>query len=285
MEPEMDVTAFDEIIYEKEEETGIVTVSLNNPHIKNAMTLGMFLELCWAVEAMEKDNSVRAMILTGAKPADVDDPSAEAFSSGGYFTPSYLEKLDEDKKKQIDFTDLAQKKFTLKMWEFDKPVIAAINGLAIGGGFTLPLACADLIFMSEHAWAKLPFISIGVSPELASSYILPRIVGLQRAKEIMFFGENLSAQKLFDMGIINKVLPHDQLLPYAREKALRLIPPAGAAMSVRLTKQALNRPLFHAVTEALERENEFLKKTFSTHDFLEAMAARKEKRPPVFKGE
>jgi len=281
----MDVTSFEEIIYEKDGETGIVTVTLNNPHIKNAMTLGMFFELSQAVDAMQADEGVRAMILTGAKPPDTDDPSKEAFSSGGYFNPAYMEQLDAEKKKQIDITDVAQKKFTLKMWEFDKPVIAAINGMAIGGGITLPLSCADLIFMSEHAWARFPFVRLGVCPELASSYILPRIIGLQRAKEIMFFGEDLSAQTLFDMGIINKVLPHDQLLSHAREIACRLIPPDGAFMSVRLTKQAMNRPLIQAVTESLDRENEFLLQTFSTTDFFEAIMARREKRLPVFKGE
>jgi len=224
------------------------------------------------------------MILTGAKSGDTEDPAKEAFSSGGYFNMSYLEKLDAEKKKQIDFTDIAQKKLCLKMWQFDKPVIAAINGLAIGGGFTLPLACADLIYMSEHAWARLPFVKMGVAPELASSYLLPRLLGFHRAKEILFLGETLSAQRLFDLGIINKVLPHDDLLPHARKIALQLIPPAGAGLSVKLTKRALNQPLIAAITETLDRENEYLNNAFSTADFFEALAARKEKRPPVFKG-
>jgi enoyl-CoA hydratase/carnithine racemase len=280
----MDVTTFEEIVYDKDEETGIVTVTLCNPRIKNAMTFGLLLELYWAVEVMESDDSALAMILTGAKSGDTDDPTKEAFSSGGYFNMSYLEKMDEEKKKQIDFTDIAQKKLCLKMWEFDKPVIAAINGFAIGGGFTMLLACADLIYMSEHAWARLPFVSVGVAPEFASSYLLPRLLGLQRAKEIMFFGETLSAQRLFDLGIINKVLPHDDLLPYSRKTALQLIPPAGAGLSVKLTKRALNQPLIAAVTEILDRENEYLKNAFSTADFFEALAARKEKRLPVFKG-
>ncbi|MBC2717068.1 MAG: enoyl-CoA hydratase [Desulfobacteraceae bacterium] len=281
----MDVKTFEEIVYDKDEKTGIVTVAINNPKIKNALTLGVCLELYWAVDAMQKDDTARAMILTGTKPEDTDDPTKEAFCSGGYFNPSYLQTLDEEKKKQIDFSDIAQKKLCLKMWEFDKPVIAAINGLAIGGGFTIPLACADLIFMSEHAWVRLPFVSLGIIPELASSYLLPRLIGFQRAKEIMFFGETLPAQQLFDLGIVNKVLPHDQLLPHARETALRLIPPAGAGLSVRLTKQALHRPLIRAVTEALDRENEYLNKAFSTTDFFEALTARREKRAPVFKGE
>ncbi len=192
--------------------------------------------------------------------------------------------MDEKTKSEIDLTDIAQKKLCLKFWQLDKPVIAAINGLAIGGGFTIPLACADLIYVSEHAWVKLPFINIGLIPELASSYLLPRLVGFQRAKEIIFFGEKLPAPKLCDMGLVNKVLPHDELIPYAKKMALKLIPPQGAGLATRLAKQAFHKPLIEAVTKALDIENEGLNKTIASADFWEALAARKEKRDPVFKG-
>jgi len=124
-------------------------------------------------------------------------------------------------------TDIAQKKLCLKLWSLYKPVIVAMNGLAIGGGLTIPLACADLIFASEHAWARLPFVSLGIVPEFASSYFLPRLLRFQRAKEIMFFGEKITAQQLLEMGIVNRVLPHGELISYARETALKLIPPRG----------------------------------------------------------
>ncbi len=280
----MDVNSFDEILYEMDNDTGIVMVTLNNPKIKNALTSGVLLELFWATDAIQKDDAAKAMIITGAKPTDTDDPSREAFCSGGNFSPAYLESLSEEKKSQIDFTDIAQKKLCLKMWECDKPIIAAINGLAIGGGFTVPLACADLIYMSEHAWVRLPFISLGIIPELASSFLLPRLLGMQRAKEIMFFGEDLTAQKLLELGLINEVLPHDELIPYVKKQVLRLIPPQGAGLSVRLTKQALHKPLIDAVATALDLENEALAKTFSSQDFIEAIGARAQKRKPVFKG-
>ena len=164
-------------------------------------------------------------------------------------------------------------------------IIAAINGLAIGGGFTIPLACADLIYVSEHAWVMLPFINLGLIPELASSYLLPRLVGFQRAKEIIYFGEKLPALQLYDMGLVNKVLPHDDLVSYAKQMALKLIPPRGAGLAARLAKQALHRPLIEAVTRALDIENEGLNKAIASADFWEALAARKENREPVFKGE
>jgi 2-(1,2-epoxy-1,2-dihydrophenyl)acetyl-CoA isomerase len=180
-------------------------------------------------------------------------------------------------------TDIAQKKLCLKLWQINKPIIAAINGLAVGGGFTVPLACADLIYVSEHAWVKLPFVTLGIIPELASSYLLPRILGFQRAKEILFFGEKLNADQLLEMGLVNKILPHTELIAYSKEMAARLVPPKGSSLAVGLAKQAIHRPLIEAVSRALDEENEGLNKAFASADFWEALAARKEKREPEFK--
>ena len=280
----MDAKEFKNIIYEKDDKSGIVLVTINRPDIKNALSILVLLELYRAAELFDNDETVLAMIITGAKSADSSDPTKEAFSSGGYFNPADLESLDEETKAEIDLTDIAQKKLCLKLWQINKPIIAAINGLAIGGGFTVPLACADLIYVSEHAWVKLPFISLGIVPELASSYLLPRTLGLQRAKEILFFGEELDAHKLLELGLVNKILPHNELVDYAKEMALKLVPPKGASLAVGLTKQAMHRPLIDAVTRALDAENEGLNKSFASSDFWEALAARKEKREPDFKG-
>ena len=279
----MKVEDFREILYQKED-NGIVTVTLNIPKRKNALSQYTYYELFCAAEAMEKDDAARVMIITGAKDPDVNDPAKEAFSSGGYFNPESMAGVSEEVKAQLDPTDIAQKYFTLKMWQFDKPVIAAVNGLVVGGAFTMCISCCDLIYCSEHAWASLPFIGLGIIPELASSYLLPRLIGFQRAKEIMFFSERIPAKKLMDLGLINKVLPHDELLPYARERALKLIPPQGAGYAVRMAKRALHQPLLDAVTTALDLENKGLNKAFTTADFTEAIMARSERRPPVFKG-
>lgn len=280
----MESREFKNLIYDKDEDSGIVTVSINRPEIKNALTVTVLLELNRAADTVQNDPSARAMIITGAKPPDSDDPKNEAFSSGAYLDLSEYEALDEATKKEIDLTDIAQKKLCLKLWQLYKPVIAAINGLAIGGGITIPLACADLIYVSEHAWARFPFINLGIVPELASSFLLPRMLGFQRAKEIFFFGEDLGAEKLFELGLVNKVLPHDDLLPHARQIAASLIPPQGASMAVSLTKRVMHEALIEEVTRALDRENEALNKTFSSTDFFEAIGARKEKRAPIFKG-
>ncbi len=280
----MKVEDFTDILFEKDDQTGIVMVTLNTPKRKNALSPLTFLELFWAVEIMENDDSAHIMIITGAKDPDDNDLTNEAFSSGGYFNPTALGNVDDELLKQIDIQDIAQKKLTMKMWQFDKPVIAAINGLAIGAGFTMPLACADLIYMSEHAWLKLPFVSLAIVPEFAMTYVLPRVVGFQKAKEIMYFGEAIKAKEALELGLINEVVPHEDLLFTAREAALKLIPPQGAGLAVRMTKRALHKPLLDNFSKTLDLENEGLNKAMTTEDFMECLAAKGQKRTPVFKG-
>ena len=274
---------FTDILYQRDD-SGVVNITINRPEIKNALTIRVVMELFYAAETFEKDPRAGAAIITGAKAPNHPDPSREAFSSGAYFNPAELQAISALNLPDFDPTDIALKKLCLKLWGIDKPIIAAINGLAIGGGFTIPLACADLIYVSEHSWVRLPFGRLGLTPELASSYLLPRLIGLQKTKELFFFGEKLDARQLLELGLVNKVLPHDQLLSYAREMALRLIPPLGPPLSVQWTKHILHKPLIEAVTQALDRENEMLNKAFGTEDFFEALGARLAKREPVFKG-
>ena len=279
----MKTEEFKEILYEKDE-LGIVTLTLNVPGRKNAMSRYTFYELWWAIDALEKDDTAYVMIMTGAKDPDISDPAKEAFSSGGYFHPSAMAGVSEEIKAQIDNTDIAQAKLTLKMFKCEKPIIFALNGLAIGAGFTMMLAGSDLVYASEHAWATIPFINLGIVPELASTYLLPRLVGLHRAKEIMYFAERMTAQTLHEMGLVNKVLPHDQLMPYVREIAAKLAPPKGAPVALRLTKRALHEPLVKAIETALAKENEGLNMAYKTADMAEAMAAMRDKRKPSFTG-
>lgn len=280
----MKASEFRNILYEKDEKTGIVTVTLNSPKRKNAFGGTQSLELQWAADIFKKDDTAHAMIMTGAKDPDNPDPQKEAFSSGGYFTSGPREEISDELKDQMDPTDIAGKRFVEKMWYIDKPIIAAINGLAIGMGFTLPLSCADLIYMSEHAWIRLPFVRLNIVPEYASTFILPRLLGMQRTKEIMLLGEPITAREAYELGLVNKVVSHDELLPYAREQALKLIPPGGPGMAVRLTKRALHRQLTGNIQRALDEENIGLNQAFKSEDFTEAVKARIEKRDPVYKG-
>lgn len=279
----MNTEDFKDIDYHNDGD-GIVTLTLNTPKRKNALSPLSFLEIFWAVDHFENDDNAHAMIITGAKDPNSDDVSKEAFSSGGYFAPDALEGLSDEIMQQMDLSDIAQKKATLKLYQCYKPIIGAINGLAIGGAVTLCLAACDQIYMSEHAWIQLPFAKLGISAELASTFLLPQLLGFQKAKEVMFFSERISATETVELGIASSVVPHHQLLSFARGKTLRLIPPKGAGLSIREMKRMMHQPHVEAVSHALDLENIALNKLMRSADFTEGMMARIERREAVYTG-
>jgi len=279
----MKIEDFNDIKYDKDD-AGIVTLTFNTPARKNALSAVTFLEVYYAVDHFQSDDSAHAMILTGAKDPNSNDPDREAFSSGGYFSPDAFDGLSEEVLRDIDTSDIAQKRTTMKFYQCDKPVIAAINGLAIGGAFTLCLAAADQIYMSEHAWIQLPFAKLGIATELSSSFLLPRLLGFQKAKELLFFPERISADQAVELGIANQVVAHEELLPFARERALQLSPPRGPSLSIREMKRIMHAPHMEAFAAALDVENEALSRLMGTEDFAEGLTARVERRPAVFKG-
>jgi enoyl-CoA hydratase/carnithine racemase len=280
----MNPTEFNDIQYEKDAD-GIVTLTLAQPKRKNAMSPVTFLELYYAVEALEHDDKAYAMIITGAKDPDITDPRKEAFSSGGYFHPKAMEGVSDVIKSELDLTDIAQKRCTLKFWRCEKPIIAAVNGFAIGAGVTMPLSGCDLIYASEHAWFQFPFVRLGIIPELAFTYLMPRMVGFQKASELALFGEKISAKEAQELGFVNRVVPHEDLISYAKQRALLLAPPHGPNKAVKAAKRALHQPYIDAIESALDIENKGLQQTTVSSDFVEANMARMQKRNPVFSGE
>jgi enoyl-CoA hydratase/carnithine racemase len=127
-------------------------------------------------------------------------------------------------------------------------------------------------------------VRLGLVPELASSFLLPRLIGMQKTKELMFFGEDISAEEALALGLVNKVVSHDELMSSVVEAAGKLIPPNGPAMAVRLTKRLLNRQLLQQIQRALDDENTALNQAMKSEDFVEAVTARIEKRNPVYRG-
>ena len=272
----MDIDDFEDILYEKEE-NGICTITINRPERRNAVTHLSFLEIFTVLGDMEKDKNAKVLIITG-------NPEGNAFSSGGYFEPNYFEKIHKEIRAEIDLMDIAQKRLCMALWKFTKPVIAAINGLAIGGAITMPLSGADLIYIAEDAWLGFYFSQRAIIPEFSASFMLPFLVGFQKAKEICFFGDKITAQKAFELGLVNKVLPREELIPFARQQALRLIPPKGPSLSLKLMKKTMHAYFIDILDKTLDLENKSLRKTFRSKDFNESMKALKEKRDPVFIG-
>ena len=272
----MKIDDFEDILYEKEE-NGICTITINRPERRNAVTHVSFLEIFTVLKDMEMDKNAKVLIITG-------NPEGNAFSSGGYFEPNYFEKVHKEIRMEIDLTDIAQKRLCMALWKFNKPVIAAINGLAIGGAITMPLSGADLIYIAEDAWLGFYFSKRAIIPEFSASFMLPFLVGFQKAKEICFFGDKISAQKAFELGLVNKVLPKEELIPFARQQAMRLIPPQGPSLSIELMKKTMHAYFIDILDKTLDLENKGLRKMFGTKDFNESMNSLKEKRAPIFIG-
>ena len=272
----MEIEEFRQVKYEKED-NGILTVTLDWPARKNALSPLGLLELWYAVDHAEADKHVKVMILTG-------NEEAGAFSSGGYFSQDMLKDIHEKYRKEINLQDMAYKRLCLKFWDFSKPVIAAINGLAVGGGFTFPVICADLVYMAEDAWWALYFVKRAVMPDFATTALLPLMVGIHKAKELFYYGDKMSAQEAVELGLVNKVLPKEKLIPYAREQALKLIPPRGPSLSIKLMKKAIHTYFRDFMDQQMDLENRLWSKTIRSQDFGESLKALKEKRDAEFIG-
>lgn len=287
---EIKMKQFKDIEYTKEKDTGIVTIALNRPETKNALTFNTAWELSKALDMVQSDETATAIILIGKHDPHAADPQKEFFSSGGYLNPKTQrigepdQPLSKEVQSEQDPLDLAQKRFSLKLIEFDKPVITALNGLAVGGGFTMPLIGSDLIYASEHAWIQMPFVRMGIVPEFASSFILPSLLGLQKAKEILYFGKKITSRELYRLGLINGVVPHKKLLSHVKSQVLQLIPPLGPGLAVKMTKKVLHAPVIDSIRKTLDRENRFLGKAVLTEDFKEFVRAYSIKRLPNYKG-
>ncbi len=272
----MKIEDFKDLVYKKEE-NGICTVTITAPKRKNAISHVTFLEMETVLADMESDKNARVLIITGAEEGG-------AFSSGGYFNMNYYSSLPPELSQQLDLQDIAVVKLGMKLWNFSKPVIAAINGLAVGAGFTMMLLGADLIYMAEDAWIGFYFVKRGVIAELSSHFLLPFYVGFQKAKELLYFGKQMNAHEAEKLGFVNKVLPHKDLLQYAREQALKLIPPKGASLAINLMKKTMHHYFHDILSQTLKLENEGLQASLKTHDFRESLKSLIKKTEPKFKG-
>lgn len=229
-------------------EDGIATLTLDSPARKNALSLPMRDEIGEVIRRVRADDSVRALILTAA---------GTDFSSGGDISSMQVEINAEQGRKRLHkvhgwLEDLIQ---------LDVPVIAAVDGAAYGAGFSLALT-ADIILATPRARFGLPFLRMGLVPDCGVFYTLPRMIGLQRAKALMFSMRELNAQAAQDLGIVMEIVPADSLQERARTLALAFT--EASPVAVGLTKQALNASLNQDLHTMLAMEADGQGIAFST---------------------
>src|SRR2546430_2377559 len=191
---------------------GIATLTLNRPEVMNALTFEIYAQLRDLFEALRYDEAVRAVVLTGA---------GDNFCSGGDVHEIIGELLKRDMKGHLEFTRMTGA-VVQNMRMLDKPIIAALNGMTAGAGAVLALA-SDLRIASDRARFAFLFTKVGLTgADMGAGYLLPRIVGMGRASELLLFGDTIDAQTAERYGLINRVVPHAELLPAAHEWASRL---------------------------------------------------------------
>ncbi|MBI3284028.1 MAG: enoyl-CoA hydratase [Burkholderiales bacterium] len=247
-------------------ENGILTISFNRPEKKNAITAAMYQTMADALREAETDSAVRAILITG-KP--------EIFTAG-----NDLEDFMKNAAKFTDGTVPSVYQFMQALNECGKPVIAAVAGAAVGIGTTLLMHC-DLVYLADNAKLSMPFTQLGLCPEFASSMIFQNIVGYQRAAEKLMLGEAFGAQEALEMGFVNKVLPLEEMLPYAQQQAAKLA--ALPAASIRVTKRLMKGAQPQAVASKMMEENQHFAAMLNAPEAKEAFMAFFQKRKPDFK--
>ena len=221
---------------------GVATVTFDRPAVLNALTYAVYGQLRALLEGLGRDDAVKVVILTGA---------GEAFCSGGDVNEIIGDLLQRDMRAHLEFTRLTGA-VVASLRRLDKPVIAAVNGTAAGAGAVLALA-ADLRLASERAKFAFLFTKVGLTgADMGAAYLLPRGVGQGRALELLLFGDTIDAATAERFGLVNRVLPHDDLLPTAREWARRLA--AGPTLALGMTKRMVENEWQMDLGAALEAE-------------------------------
>jgi 2-(1,2-epoxy-1,2-dihydrophenyl)acetyl-CoA isomerase len=254
-----------------ETEQGVATITLNRPDVLNSFTMPMAAELQQALRRCAEDDGVRAVLITGA---------GRAFCAG----QDLSEAAPADGSPAPPIADIVRRTYNPSVRAIraiEKPVVAAVNGIAAGAGANLALAC-DIVLAADTASFVQAFAKIGLIPDTGGTFFLPRLVGLARATALAFFGDKLSASDAHAMGMIYRAVESSRLLDEARSVARRLatLPTRGLG----LTKRAFNQSLANDLDAQLEVEAELQAEAAGTADFAEGVRAFLEKRQPTFAG-
>jgi len=248
-----------------ERDAGVVTITLNRPDRRNAFNATMTEELLDAFGEVGSRPEDRALVLTGA---------GGTFCSGADITSGVGSSHPIVYMRGVGDAAMA-------LHHIPKPTIAKVRGVAAGAGWNMALAC-DLVVAADDARFSQIFVKRGLSVDFGGSWVLPRLIGLQRAKELTFFGDFVSAIEARDVGLVNRVLPDGELDAFVDEWARRLA--TGPTLTISLTKTLLSHGLDTSLEQALEDEARAQAVCLSTEDTREAIRAFAEKRAPEFQG-
>jgi enoyl-CoA hydratase/carnithine racemase len=240
----------------------ILRIKINRPQKKNALTLAMYAAMADALLQADEDSNIRVIFLQG---------TADCFTAGN--------DLQDFKDFKPDGEVRHANPFLVAIPRIKKPIVAAVGGIAVGVGTTMLLHC-DLVYAGDSAQFRLPFINLGLCPEAASSFLLPRLIGHQHASELLLLGEFFSAAKALEIGLVNAVYPDLEFIDKAFAQAQKLAqqPPA----SVRLTKALLKKSVYRKIEDTMTEEMQHFTERLKSGECAEALCAFFERRPPDF---
>lgn len=258
-----------DILYEVED--GIGRITLNKPDKLNALSWGSWAEIETAVEAANADDEVRCVVITGA---------GRGFSSGTDLTAGG----DDDQSRPYQGRAGVLRtvhRCTATVYECAKPTIAAVNGVSVGAGFSLALAC-DIRIASEKARFSAIFIKRGLSADTGSTWFLPRLIGMDRALEMLYTGRIVGAEEAARIGLVTEVVAPDALMDRANALAREIA--SGPTLAVEINKRLAREGMQRNLTEQIEAEEYMQVITHKSEDAKEGQLSFIEKRDPVFKG-
>jgi 2-(1,2-epoxy-1,2-dihydrophenyl)acetyl-CoA isomerase len=255
---------------------GVLRLTLNRPHRKNAISPELRAALLAALEDAALAAEVRCVLITGA---------GDAFCAGADIGRFTVTTGDQPRGVDPRAAQLAMKRGTQRViraiWELDKPVVAAVNGVAAGAGAQLALAC-DFVLAAESARFIEIFARRGMAVDCGGAYLLPRLVGMSKAKELAFFGDAVSALEAQRIGLVARTVPDSELAAVAHEWSSRLA--RGATRALGASKQLLNRSFETGLADAFDQEAAAQSVIALSEDYREGVAAFVEKRAPRFTG-
>lgn len=253
---------------------GVATLTLNRPQALNALNHDMARALRDAAERVENDGNVRAVVVRGAGPH---------FMAGGDIKTFHAMLAMPKSERLADFEEIIGlvHDAVTRLRRMEKPVVASVQGAVAGFGLSLMNAC-DLAIAADSAYFTLAYCHIGTSPDGGATWGLPRIVGLKHAMEIALLGDRFDAQRALALGLVNRIVPADELEAETTALAQRLA--SGPTAAYAKTKRLLNESLEHSLGEQLRAEQEAFAASTSTSDFAEGVQAFIEKRKAAFRG-